>query len=209
MSGAAVSNAGTIYFNGGTETLSGAAFTNTGTINISGSTLTFNTAATMPGTVNFSSGTINGTGNATFANQLPWTGGTMSGSGTTTLQAGMAVSGGSNLLLDGRTLTNSGTTTFSSNYLHGKNGAAFNNATGALVDLQGYNNFIHDYVGAIPAINNAGTFRKSSSTTTIDIAFAMNNTGKVRLLKGVLNLSGGGTSNGTFSIASGTTLGFT
>ena len=70
----------------------------------------------------------------------------MSGSGTTTVQAGIAISGSGTLLLDARTLNNAGTTTFSANNLHGKNGAIFNNQLGATVNIQGYNNFVNNLV---------------------------------------------------------------
>jgi autotransporter-associated beta strand protein len=203
-----VASATTLNFSGGTHNISSAAFTNLGTININGATLSANSSTTIPGTVNFSSGGINGTSTLTFSNQISWTGGTMSGSGTTILQAGMNVSSGSTLLLDGRTLNNAGTITFSSNDLQGKNGAIFNNQLGTTINIQGYNNFVNVLVGATPALNNAGTFRKSTAPSIMDFGFAMNNTGTVDVQKGQLDLLGGGTSTGLFSVSSGAVLDF-
>jgi hypothetical protein len=124
-------------------------------------------------------------------------------------------------MLDGRTLSNSGTATFSStNYLHGKNGAIFNNLSGAMVDLQGTNAFVNGG-GTLPVVNNAGTFRKSVSTGNINIGFAMNNTGTVEVQSGTLTLQSsvtqlvgntltGGTwkvySNSSLSISSGPSI---
>ncbi len=38
----------------------------------------------------------------------------------------------------------------------------------------------------LPVLNNAGTFRKSTSTGNINIGFAMNNTGTVDVQSGTL-----------------------
>jgi hypothetical protein len=200
----------TLNFSGGTHDLGGATFSNAGTINFSSGTVNFNgsTATTVTGKAIFSSGTLGGGGVVNFDN-LTWTGGTMSGSGTTTASAGFIVNGGGDPLLDGRTLNNSGTATFSSNtWLHGQNGAVFNNLAGAMVDLQGSNNFVNNNVGTPPVVNNAGTFRKSVSTGIISFGFAMNNTGAVEVQTGTMNLSAGGTSTGAFNVLFGATLNF-
>ncbi len=178
----------TLNFSGGTHSLGGATFSNAGTINFNGGTVNFDgsTASTVTGAAVLSVGTtLGGSGTVNFEN-LTWTNGTMSGSGTTTVSTGIIFSGSGDPTLDGRTLSNSGTATFSSaNYLHGKNGAVFNNLAGAIVDLQGTNYFINDG-GTLPVVNNAGTFRKSVSTSTINIGFAMNNTGTVEVQSGGL-----------------------
>jgi autotransporter-associated beta strand protein len=209
MSGVGVTNAGTINFNGGSENISAATITSSGTVNITNGIVAADLATTVPGTVIMSGGNLTGTAMITFTSPLSWTGGSMTGSGATRLQLGMNVSGAGTLLLGQRTLLNVANAVFTANSLHGKDGAVFNNQSGALVDLQATNNFINDGVGAAPSITNAGTFRKSTSTSTIDIGFAMNNTGMVDVQKGTMNLSGGGTSAGSFNVASGATLGFT
>ena len=198
----------TLNFSGGTHSLGGATFNNSGTINFNGATVNFNggTVTTVPGAVVLSSGTlgVSLTGSATVNfDNLTWTNGTMSGSGTTTVSTSITFSGGGDPLLSGRTLNNAGTATFSSlTYLHGS-GALFNNLAGAMVDLQGTNNFVGG-----GTVNNAGTFRKSVSTSSINIGFAMNNTGTVAVQTGTLNLSAGGTSNGAFNLSSGASLNF-
>ncbi len=78
---------------------------------------------------------------------------------------------------------------------------------GALLDLQGTNRLAYD-IGATPVLNNYGTFRKSVSSGLVDVYWAMNNTGTVDVQIGTLNLNAGGTSNGTFNVASGATLAF-
>ncbi len=208
----------TLNFSGGTHSLGGAAFSNAGTINFNGGTENFNgaTATTVPGAATLSSigTTLGGSGTVNFSN-LTWTNGTMSGSGTTTA-TGIIFSGNGDPLLNGRTLTNSGTATFSDmNYLHGKNGAIFNNMEGAVVDLQGTNDFKNDG-GTLPVVNNAGTFRKSVSIGNINIQFAMNNTGTVQVQNGTLTFQGGVTqlvgdtlTGGTWNVKANSTLNIT
>jgi autotransporter-associated beta strand protein len=213
LTGAAFTNSGTTNFSGGTENLGGASFSNSGTININGAAVTFNASTSIPGTVNFSSGTLSGTSQVTFTGPLTWTNGTMSGSGTTRIQGNTAFSSGGDPLLDGRTLTNSGTATFTSNtYLHGKNGAVINNLAGALMDLQGYNHFVYDG-GTWPTLNNAGTFRRSNDANTIYIQFTLNNTGTVDIQSGIVELQAGVTqlvgttlTGGTWKVKGSSTL---
>ncbi|MGD0653732.1 MAG: PEP-CTERM sorting domain-containing protein [Thermoguttaceae bacterium] len=211
-----VASYATLGFTDGAHNLSGATFTNSGTINFSGAIVSFNSPKSIPGKVNFSLGTFNGTGTMTFTGSFNWTGGTMSGNGTTVTQGGTNYFYG-NLILDGRTLTNTGSSTFSpytiytNTHLYGRNGAIINNQSGAYLYLQGPTWFINDS-GTLPTINNYGTFSTNPQTgCPIDIEFAMNNTGTVQVngTGTVMNLSGGGTSSGTFFVNSGATLGFT
>ncbi|MGA2060803.1 MAG: hypothetical protein ABSG67_10010, partial [Thermoguttaceae bacterium] len=193
-----IASGSTLGFTGGTYNLVGAIFGNSGTIN-------------------FSLGTLSGTSTVTLTGSFNWTGGTMSGNAATAIQ-GSANYLYNDLTLDGRTLTNTGPTTFSPyfsssfstiTHLYGRNGAIFNNQMGATVTLQGPTYFINDD-GTAPTINNYGTINVQPQTgCPIDVEFAMNNTGTLQIsgTGTVMSLSGGGTSNGTFFIL-GTTLGF-
>ena len=64
---------------------------------------------------------------------------------------------------------------------------------------------------AVPALfDNFGTFRKSgtSGVTTLDAGVAFNNPGQVQVQSGTLALSGGTSSGGTFTTASGAIIDF-
>jgi len=213
-----VYSAAALSFSGGTYGMGGATFSNTGTINFNGASVSFDASTSIPGTVNFSSATLSGTNTLTFAGPLTWSAGTMSGSGTTMAQGGILFNGNSDTYLDGRTLTNASTdplkpATFSANnYLHGKNGAIFNNETDATVVLNGINHFVNDNVGAAPTFHNDGTLTKTSGSL-INFGFVMNNTatGTVDVQNGTLNINAGGTNsgNGKFKVSSVTaTLAF-
>jgi hypothetical protein len=213
-----VNSGTTLGFTGGTHNLSGATFNNSGTINFGGATVSFNSSKTINGQVNFSRGTLTGASTETFTGPFNWTGGTMSGNGTTVLQGPNSIYG--DLILDGRTLTNTGTTTFSpyfqisflNTHLYGRKGAILNNQTGATINLEGPTYFINDD-GTAPTINNSGMFdaRPISIVSPIDVDFVMNNTGtlEVSYTGTVMSLLGGGTSTGTFIVNSSSTLGFT
>lgn len=210
-----VNSGATLSFSGGTHNLSGATFNNSGTVSFDGATITFNSSKIIPGKVNFTQGTLNGAGTQTFSGSFKWTGGTMSGNGVTLFQGSIY----GDLVLDSRTLTIIGSTTFSpysdlstSTNLYGKNGAILNIQTGSNMVISGPISFISDD-GTTPIINNSGTFTATPQTSNcpIDIEFAMNNTGTVSINGSdtIMTLSGGGTSSGTFTVNSGTTLSFT
>jgi fibronectin-binding autotransporter adhesin len=215
-----VNSSSTLGFTGGTHNMFGATFTNLGTINFDGATVLFNSPTTIPGKVVFSQGTLSSTATLTFTGPFNWTGGEMNGSGTTTLQGSSNYLDG-DLILDGRTLTNAGSTFispyfsptfYSSTQLYGRNGAIFNNQTQSTVTLQGSTNFINDD-GTAPTINNAGMFIAAPQKGSINIAFAMNNTGTVDVQKGTLILQGGVTqlvgntlTGGTWNVRASSTL---
>jgi hypothetical protein len=218
-----ITSGNTLGFTGGTHYLIGATFNNSGTINFDGATVSLNSPTTIAGKVNLSEGTLTSTSTLTFTGPFNWSGGEMNGGGTTVTQGSTNYFYG-DLILDGHTLTNTGTTVFSpyfapgfysNTHLYGRNGAIFNNQTGATVTLQGSTYFINDD-GTSPTINNAGTFRAAPQTGSININFAMNNTGTVEVQKGTLNLQGGLTqlinnilTGGTWNVRANSTLNIT
>ncbi|OBQ37069.1 MAG: hypothetical protein AN485_10105, partial [Anabaena sp. MDT14b] len=85
--------------------------------------------------------------------------------------------------------------------------AIWNNTSTGTIDLQSDADFSYN-TGTKTTFNNAGTFTKSNGTTTDEsyISGFFNNTGTVQVKAGTLNLSGGGTNTGSFSIDTGATL---
>jgi hypothetical protein len=159
------------------------------------------------GTLNLGiGGFLEGPGTVDVNGLLTWTGGTMRGPGTTNANGGMNINGGSFLspTLDNRTLNNFGPAT-DTGFVQFSNGAILNNLDGAVFNLQGLPVFFTS--GATSTFNNAGTLRKSASTGFTDMPLVFNNTGTVDVMTGTLQLSRGGTSTGTFTVAAGATLG--
>ena len=182
---------------------------------LSGGTLSVASDSSLSGSTTVSSsGILTGSGLVTFNGPATWSGGTMSGAGVKRVAAGktLAINAGGNghLYLDGTTLQNQGTISYTGNsyQLYSKNGAILENQTSGLVDLQNDWTFLSLSSGTQPTINNAGIFRKSAGTGISITPAALNNTGTVDVQTGTLSLEGGGTDSGTFTVASGATLQF-
>src|SRR5262249_35055717 len=157
-------------FNGGTVDVQGAYDASIATV-VSNGTVTFEPSATLTslgqlltvsgGTAMFPAGTalslpaltITGgtltSGDLTVTGLLTWSGGTISGAGTTTAQGGLTLNGPYRVL-DGRTLLNPGTATWTSGTFYLSNGAVLEN-TGTLDDQAGAN--IQCYTGAQPTFS--------------------------------------------------------
>ncbi|MFM6122779.1 MAG: beta strand repeat-containing protein [Sphaerospermopsis kisseleviana] len=186
--------------------------TNTGiqTLDLTnGNTLTLNGASTVSnnGVLNLTSGTLTGMGALTISNKLNWSGGTLSGTGKKTVSGTLNLSG-DQYILDGTTLETTGTTVWTGNgTLYAANAAMWNNTSTGTIDLQGDADF-YQWTGNQTTFNNTGTLIKSNGTTTGEsyISGLFNNTGTVQVKAGTLNLNGGGTNTGSFSIDAGSTL---
>ena len=181
----------------------------TQTLNNNGFTLTLNGASTVGanGVLNLTSGTINGTGALTVSGKLNWSGGTLSGTGKKTISGALNLS--NDLTLSTTTLETTGTTVWTGNgTLNTSSAAIWNNTSTGTIDLQSDADFSYNNSGTKTTFNNAGTFTKSNGTTTDEsyISGFFNNTGTVQVKAGTLNLSGGGTNTGSFSIDAGATL---
>jgi hypothetical protein len=119
------------------------AATAVGTLNLSSGTLTLNATPTTNSGGTQSDGTLNGSGNLAIPMNATLTrsSGTMGGTGTTSVASNgtlaIAAQCCSNVVLDGRTLSNLGTITLSGSGLTGQNGARVINNSGALFDIQG------------------------------------------------------------------------
>ena len=180
-----------------------------GNFNVSGGSMTFNATggmkviagnvtlgiATAPPNLLFSGGTITDNGGMTLGTTTTWAGGTLRGSATTINNSTMTITGAStNASLDTHTLTNNGTINYapSTFSLSLDNGSTVNNAgggtcpSGAVFDITSDVPIVS--AGATPTINNSGTFKKSSGTST-SIAAAIVNTGAVFPLSGTMIFS--------------------
>ncbi len=181
-----------------------------GTTIIDGGTIEFDNSAEA-GTLNVSSGDLTGSGTLTVvAGPTVWTGGTMDGVGNTitegSLQIGLPSATNDQETLDGRTLTNAGTATWSGgggfSQLHG---ASFVNQANASLDID--NGLTWSSAGT-GTIANAGTIVESASGDTTTLDAALDNTGSVQVQQGTLSLKGGGVGGGSYLVLAGATLTF-
>src|SRR5262249_12888807 len=117
------------------------AFNNSGDPNVTNSysvartdlvSRTFNFASDVTfTTLNLMGGTLTGTGNLTVSGTLNWTGGAMTGVGSTTITGALNLSGSNGKDLNGGTLINRGTATWTGNGdLTVRNGAVLDNQAG-------------------------------------------------------------------------------
>ncbi|MCW5626517.1 MAG: hypothetical protein KIT73_17515 [Burkholderiales bacterium] len=218
-------NAG-LTFGGGLHQLGvGATFTGPGTLTLSGaatvldvlSPLNIDTTFTMTGgTIRGTDLTLRGPISITISSSL----GMMTGAATTTLIGSGTVSGGANnpFGLDaGRVLRNEGTMTITGvldlNRSSDTGAGGIVNVAGALIDVKTFNQSIYarDWTavnaldsGADARIDNAGTFRKSTSGT-YNVFVPFFNTGTVEVLAGAFNIASF-SNGGTVTVAAGTTF---
>ena len=176
-------------------------------------------------------GTINLTASVSFAGQLNWSGGTISGkpltisSGGTMNWSGGAMNGpltvaasgvlnisGAGLKYLQNALTNAGTVNWSGigsllveNSSQTTYVGRIENQAGALWDMQSDSTMMNDYAAGSPYFRNLGTLRKSVGFTSA-ISIPLNNSGTVSVLQGSLFLGNGGTINGSFNAAAGTSI---
>ncbi len=208
--------AGTHDFNAGTS------FTGPGTLTLSGAGTVFNinAATTIDSAFTHSGGTLRGgdltlTGAVSLA--INSSVGVMSGAGTTHLRGVTSIA---NYGLDAqRVLRNEATTNVVGSIQLNRSdltGAGrIDNAAGALFDVRTFNHgisassFAADS-GLDAAVNNAGIFRKSAGVGTYGVGVAFNNlaTGVVDVQAGSFNFSGGGSDDGSATLAAGAILAF-
>jgi hypothetical protein len=159
--------------------------------------LTIAAPSAVTNVLTLNGGILTGTG-AFTVQRLEWLGGIMSGTGETDIPAGgtLDISSTALHLLDGRTLNNSGTTSwFGPDSLQVSNGAVVNNLAGGTFTAYGNTKMV-SIGGSGASFNNAGTFIKANGgTSTIGTTF--DNAGNVEVHSGTLQLAGGGTSGGT------------
>jgi hypothetical protein len=167
-------------------------------LDVTAGQLYLGSASTLFSTLALSTfGTITGPGTLFIKGLFTWTGGTMSGLGTTSAQAGIVFNGSSSETLDARTLNSPNHATWSGNTNIGlSDGAVINNMATGTFTVQNNQNLSGNGV-----FNNLGTLTKSIAVSTTTISSHFNNSGKVQLSTGSLDLNNGGTDTGSFTLA--------
>jgi hypothetical protein len=194
------------FFGGASTNISGV-FNVSGGTTITGGVVNFLTDEELSA-LTISGGMLTGSGNVTIDGLLTWTGGTITGLGDTLANGGINISGFGGKTLDGRTIENAGTAIWAgTGNITVANGAIWNNLANATFDGRS-NATMSGIIGAPSSFNNMGTFRKSVSSAMTTMGLLFNNDGLVDVETGTLDLAGGGVSNGSITVASGTTLRF-
>src|SRR5208283_1715747 len=125
----------------------------------------------------------------------------------TTANGGISVGTGGYDYLQGRTLNNAGTSTFSTAaYMYLYYGSLINNPSGATWNLTSDYNLYTSTGGG--TFNNAGTFEKTGGTTTSEVDPVFNNAGTVQANTATLNFAAPATSSAPWSVGTGATLEF-
>lgn len=218
-------NAGLTLSQGTHNVGTGATFTGPGTLTLAGAGTILNLLAptTIATRFDMTGGTIGGADlllNGPYGLTISSSLGVLAGPTTTTLQGNGTVSGGPNNTfgLDAKhVLRNQGSMTITGvldlNRLSNTGSGRIDNAAGALIDVQTFNQsiFATNWTatnaldgGADARVNNAGTFRMSGNGT-YHVAVPFFNTGIVEVVKGALNIPTFA-NGGTVHVAPGTTF---
>src|SRR3954453_4599985 len=171
-------------------------FTNPGTVTSTGA-LTFGSGRLLgAGPL-----TVNGTMNWSSDSEIDTTVNIASG-------ASLNISGSGTRFLNGGTINNSGTVTWSGgNNISIYNSGLINNLAAGLFSVQNDQLIYQHCCGSGQAVNNVGTFRKSVTTgsTTIN-GNGFNNSGTLDVQSGTFLLGSGGTSTGVINAAAAGTV---
>ena len=197
--------AGTLNLSNGTINMTPATYNVTGPTNLIAATYNLNKNSSTSNWAQ-SGGTLSGSGNLTVSSGLTyaWTGGTMGGTGTTTVASGGTLTINGNVILL-RVLTNNGTVTQATGIFYFTNGTFNNNAAFTAQP----DSFLANNGGTNVFNNNAsGTFTRNTGTGLYEIGIPFINTGTLTVSTGTLRISGGGSSTGTITVPSGSTINF-
>jgi hypothetical protein len=144
--------------------------------------------------------TLNGTGTITVGNVFNWTGGGLGGSGRMIIAPGATANFSGSLSLNTRTFENVGTVISTGANGLGTASAIITNRPGALFEVRGD----PSYSGGT-RFDNAGTFRKTTSTGTATMGIPFINYGLVEIQTGTLLNNASLTNAGTVTLAANTT----
>jgi hypothetical protein len=159
-------------------------------------------------------GTINCSAPVTVGGQFTWIGGTLSGSPLAITANGVLNLSGSATRVLQNVLTNAGTVIWTGNgslsvynYAPYNYSGAIENLAGALWSMQGNQSISTTYSGP-SYFHNSGVLQQTNGSGTATLSIQFNNAGTVNLVQGNLAFNGGGTIEGTFNAATGTTISF-
>jgi len=179
-------------------------FPGTGLLRIGAGALDVKTPTTIPNVeLANAAGSVTGPAPLTVTGKLDFLAGTMNGQGQTVSRGGMTLRGTSDKTLSERTLVNEQQATWrDSGRIVLSNGAVFDNDG----TFQAASDAVIAPVSGGGTFNNDGTFKKAGSAGVTNIQTVFDNAGTTSVDSGTLRLTGGGTSEGKFTIAAGAAL---
>lgn len=200
-----VTGGGEISFTGGTVNIGGT-YQVTGTTRITQGTANFSGLPATTGDLILSNGILAGSSDFTITSFGSWSGGTISGSGHIVNNAEMEMTGGEKTLMQ-RTLENRATIRWSGGRITARDGATVMNMAGSLFEVQA--DVVLAGGGEATIFTNEGTLMKTGGSGKTSLQARFDNSGRVEVQVGTLELGGPGTGSGSFKGASGTGLEFT
>jgi hypothetical protein len=186
-----------VNFSSGAHALQNSAtLTGSGLHRVSGtSTLLTIAGAVLAENLELVTGTIDGSGTLTATNGFGWSGGTLTGAGSLVIPRGgsLSISGSAAKVLNGRTIQNSGSATWTgTGDLQIRAGLFENQAEGVFLAQNSEPVSDTDGVATAATFQNVGTFRKAGDIgTTTFTGVTFNNSGLVAVDDGTLLLAGG------------------
>ncbi len=160
------------------------------------------------GQFNLNGGGLAGTN--VLTGTLTWSGGNMAGNVTVASNSVLNIVAGGGNGFSGLVLTNYGTVNWTNTTLYGRDNKNAQIYNYGLWNAQSDNIFEGGYNNGTTLFDNFGTFLKSGNTgaTLLDSSVVFNDTGAVVVERGTLDISGGTSSGGLFTTATGAILSF-
>jgi hypothetical protein len=158
-----------------------------------------------------SAGVFNDSATFDVSNGFVWNGGVLGGSGAITIPATATfqIGGLGAKSLNGRTINNAGTMTWTNGDIDANLDPKLNILAGGVVDIQGNQGVVHFGGGGSLTIDNAGTLRKSSGAGSTGFTLVtLSNSGFVEAATGNLALAATNSAGGTFDAAAGASIDF-
>ncbi len=188
------------------------ATTGTQTLTIATNSLTLSGAVSTVGTngvVDLSGSMLAGASGMSVSGTFNWTGGAIDGTGRLSITAAgtATLGGGAKTLSGGRVLENFGTATWVAGDIDAVGSSAIFNSIGGTFDVQGDVQFTQGVGGG--SFSNNGSFMRTVGTGAVTLSNRCDNLATADVQTGTLQLNAGGSGGGgTFTVASGATLGF-
>jgi hypothetical protein len=202
-----IAGGGQFIFSGGTANFTGDWLGVNNTFNFSGGTANFDGTGTVaPLMLNLTNGVLGGAQTVTVGSGMNWTGGAMNGTGRTVIPLGVTLHAiiPFAAFMTTRTLEIGGTMIWAGMGTINLNDAVITNRPGALFDVQNASSM--NFGGGTARLDNAGTFRKSSTGQSSFNGVSVNNYSDVEIHAGTLSFLGGGFNTGTINVPAGTAL---
>ena len=203
-----IAGLGEFAFANGTVNMNHGTFNVGGTVQVQSATVNLESDIDVD-TLELLNGTRDGSATWTIHSDLMWNATTLTGNGTTRSNGMLDLTNNSTRTLrTDHVFENAGVAIWSSGRFNTGSNSTFNNLPNGTfeTDFDGF--FNYNLGGTTPTFNNAGLFSKvaGTGTTLVSARFDNATTGNLNVDSGTLRLSGGGSQQGSISIAESAAL---